>query len=423
MSIDRGVARYFGFSAPSHTVQREITLPKGDFVLAIVGPRRAGKTTYLLQVMERLPVPKSNKVFVNGEDVNFEGMTAKDLDALEESIFRVYSPDTTKDIYLLIDEVQNFPSWARWVRTLHDERAYKIIMTGSTSELNSERLPSALRGRSLNTLVLPFSFKEYLKAKGVNIHEHLAPKNAGTLSSHAVTFIQQGGYPAAVLSEDSASKLKILQELYEGVMQRDIIDKYGVRKRETFRVFMNALLGSACRPLSATSIAGWLAGHGLELTRQAALNYIRFAESVFLVFRLYPYSRKPRERKVAPKVYASDSGLLGLVSADESKKLENQVFIELLRRGEQMHYWRSRQSRREVDFVLGKGGGGELIQVSYDLGDPATYRRETDALLESSQELGISNLTIITMNEEREVHEAGRRMAVVPAWKWLLGFE
>ncbi|MDG7014038.1 MAG: ATP-binding protein [Nitrososphaerota archaeon] len=164
-----------------------------------------------------------------------------------------------------------------------------------------------------------------------------------------------------MLADGAQLKTRILQELLDTVIQRDMIERLKARKPSMLRTFVAAALGSACHPLSARSISRWLAGEGLKVGRQTALSYLDGAEDVFMIRRVYPYSKKPKERRVNPKVYALDSGFLALVGGDSSKRLENQVFVNLLRRDAAVSYWRSRTTGREAGFVV---GGKELVQVA-----------------------------------------------------------
>jgi predicted AAA+ superfamily ATPase len=142
-------------------------------------------------------------------------------------------------------------------------------------------------------------------------------------------------------------------------------------------------------------------------------------KSAFLFFLVYPYSGKVKERNTKPKLYVSDSGILGLFEPDKGKKLENTVFVELIRRGENVHYYKT--ASEDVDFVLTKENKAcELIQVCYSINDPATYAREINSLLGASEKLGCSNLTIVTFNEEKTIKLDEKVVKVTPAWKWLL---
>jgi predicted AAA+ superfamily ATPase len=325
----------------------------------------------------------------------------------------------TEDIYLFIDEVQTFPEWSRWVRTLFDQRKYKIFITGSTSDLSLNNLPSELRGRAVNTIVLPFSFKEYLNVKRVVPAEYMKANEVSRVVVALSDFLDFGGYPEIVKAEDSVLKHSLLSELYATVIQRDLVERYGIRKTSVFRAFVNSLFGSACRNVSVSALVGWFEAQGTKISSQTALNYIDYVKSAFLFFLVYPYSGKVKERNTKPKLYVSDSGILDLFEPNKGKKLENTVFVELIRRGENVHYYKT--ASEDVDFVLTKENKAcELIQVCYSINDPATYAREINSLLGASEKLGCSNLTIVTFNEEKTIKLDEKVVKVTPAWKWLL---
>lgn len=418
MNIENALARYVDYSKNVELIERDISLPEVNFVNSVIGPRRSGKTSLMLIHMKKLAVQKNNKVFINCEDIDFVGITTDDLSMIEKTIYQVYRPDDRKDIYLFIDEVQTFPNWSRWVRTLFDERKYKIFISGSTSDLSLDRLPSELRGRAINTLVLPFSFNEYLKAKKIEADKYPSSEVAGKIVEGFSDYLDFGGYPEVVKSQDPVIKHTLLTELYTTVVQRDLIDKYGVRKTATFKVFINSLFGSACRNISLSTIVGWFERQGTKIGAITAVNYLDYARSAFLFFLIYPYSRKIKERNTKPKLYVSDTGILGLFESDRGKKLENAVLVELIRRAENVHYYKSKLA--DVDFVLTKENKPcELIQVSYSISNIETYARETDSLLAASEELNCDKLTVVTFNEERKIEQGSRLINVLPAWKWL----
>lgn len=392
---------------------------EGNFINVVIGPRRSGKTSLMLLYMKSLDIEKSNKVFVNCEDIDFVGITVSDLSRLEEAIYRVYKPSETKDIYLFIDEVQTFPEWSRWLRTLFDQRRYKIFITGSTSDLSLDKLPSELRGRAVNTLVLPFSFREHLRSKRITPEEYMKSEETSKVVGALSAFLDFGGYPEIVKRDDPVLKHTLLSELYATVIQRDLIEKYGIRKTAVFKAFVNSLFGSACRNVSIPAITSWFELQGTKISSVTALNYLNYAQSAFLFFLIYPYSRKIKERNTKPKLYVSDPGILGLFDPDKGKKLENAVLVELIRRHENVHYYKTKST--DVDFVLTKENRAcELIQVSHSINDPETYARETNSLLEASEKLNCNNLTVVTFNEERNIERNGKVIRVLPAWKWLL---
>ena len=99
--------------------------------------------------------------------------------------------------------------------------------------------------------------------------------------------------------------------------------------------------------------------------------------------------------------------------------MENTVFLELLRRGneaplQELYYYRSRDY--EVDFVVKEGTQvKELIQVTYASGKDEIERRELKALDKVSEELGCKRKTVITWDYEEE-----GEINYIPLWKWLL---
>ncbi len=420
MNIDNAIIRYMGYSKTADLIARNIPIEEANFIDAIIGPRRAGKTSLMMLYMNKLTAAESNKIFINGEDVDFVGIKVDDLDRIEEAIYRIYKPITSKKVYLFIDEVQTFPEWQRWLRTLFDQHRYNIVVSGSTSELSLDKLHSELRGRAINTLVFPFSFGEYLNAKGVSASKYPKIEESAELSARLADFLEFGGYPEIAKNEDSKFRRTALSALYSTVVQRDLIERYKIRKTEVFKSFVNSLFGSACRELSIPKLVGWFASQGIKISNQSASNYVSYAGSAFLVFLLYPYSRKIKERNTKPKLYVTDSGILGIFDADKTKKLENQVFVELIRRNEKIYYYKTGSA--DVDFVLSKDDNSvkELIQVSYSINSAETHERESGSLFEASAKLGCANLTIITFNETGRIKSGGRSINVIPAWKWFL---
>ena len=419
VNLETALSNYVDYAKDVELVSRDIALQEGSFINAIIGPRRSGKTSLMLLHMKSLDVEKSNKVFINCEDIAFAGITVNDLSRLEEAIFRVYKPDEAKGIYLFIDEVQTFPEWSRWVRTLFDRRRYRIFITGSTSELSLDKLPSELRGRAVNTLVLPFSFREYLRTKRIAVEEYMKPDETARVVVALSEYLEFGGYPEIVKSEGPSLKRILLSELYATVIQRDLLERYGIRKTALFKAFLNSLFGSACRDVSIPAAVDWFEAQGNKISSMTAFNYLNYSQSAFLFFLVYPYSRKIKERNTKPKLYVSDSGVLGLFEVDRGKLLENAVLVELIRRRENVHYYRTKSV--DVDFVITKDNRPyELIQVSYSINEPGTYVREISSLLKAGKKLNCGSFTVITFNEERDITLNGRVINVRPAWKWFL---
>ncbi len=75
MNIETALTRYVDYPKNIELIERDIVLRDGNFINAVIGPRRSGKTSLMLLYMKSLEVEKSNKIFVNCEDIDFVGIT------------------------------------------------------------------------------------------------------------------------------------------------------------------------------------------------------------------------------------------------------------------------------------------------------------------------------------------------------------
>jgi uncharacterized protein len=153
-------------------------------------------------------------------------------------------------------------------------------------------------------------------------------------------------------------------------------------------------------------------------------NYISYLEEAYLVFQLYPFSYKLKQQvKARKKIYVVDTGIIGSLSFQFSKNsgkiLENMVFTHLKRKGSEIYFYDYYSG--EVDFVTREGLNiKELIQVCVDLENIETRDRELGSLLKASSDLNCSDLKIITYDSEEELKIRGKKISLIPIWKWLL---
>jgi predicted AAA+ superfamily ATPase len=151
-------------------------------------------------------------------------------------------------------------------------------------------------------------------------------------------------------------------------------------------------------------------------------NYIDALSDVFFIFTIRKYSGSYKEHEQSfPKIYVIDNGILtsnGIT--DNGRLLENLVFLELKRRGEEVCYYTSADNK-EVDFVLlSKKKVKALVQVAYSLDDYTVKEREINSLLKASKDLGCNNLFIITWSKEGKEKISSKTIKYIPLWKWLL---
>jgi len=324
----------------------------------------------------------------------------------------------------LFDEIQNLPQWELFVNRLHRE-GYHLVLTGSNANLLSRELATALTGRHIPIEILPFDFKEFLRAKQYDVSsEHvLLPKEKGNLLSLLAQYLESGGYPDVVVKNlDPGEYLNIL---FDSLLFKDVVKRHRVRFSQQIDNLGSYLINNVSSLYSLRKLSQVLdfrSGVTLE-------KYVSYLIEAYLFFSLHRYSHKAGERLKSPKkIYAVDNGFISAKavqrSPDTGKLFENLVFIELVKRGfepnRNLFYYKTRNDR-EVDFVLRQGTKIiELVQAAYALNTPDIEQREIKSLIEASQELSVSQLTLLTWNEKRTIKKEGLTIHVVPIWERLL---
>ena len=234
-------------------------------------------------------------------------------------------------------------------------------------------------------------------------------------------YLRNGGYPEVVASRQLVRSY--LDTLFDSIVWKDVAKRHNVRNITDLNNLAIYLVSNFCNPLSANELAEELGFSSVNTTKK----YMDYLHEPYLFYYLSRYNNKLKLMKKAPrKVYVVDNGFVAAkafsVTDNLGRLLENQVFIELVRRGydteKTMFYYRSRNDK-EVDFVLRQGAHIErLVQVCYDLSSPKTEKREVDAIVECAGELKCDTLTIVTYDDERTIEKGGYIINVVPIAKF-----
>ncbi|RLC46005.1 MAG: ATPase, partial [Candidatus Cloacimonadota bacterium] len=178
-------------------IPRELTVPfDTNKIITIIGPRRAGKSYFLFQLIDKIHssgITKENFIYINFED---ERLTFQNnLDTIFEAYQELYPQIALTNCYLFFDEIQKLPDWEKFIRRTYDSISKNIFLTGSNAKLLSKEIATSLRGRSLTFHILPLSFKEYLKFKGLNGEDIYSIKNRSILENELDKFLLWGSFP------------------------------------------------------------------------------------------------------------------------------------------------------------------------------------------------------------------------------------
>ncbi len=383
-------------------------LLNSHLIKLITGPRRVGKSTHALLMLR-------DKNFAY---LNFDSQPL--LDAWDANLVMRMLDDVYPNYeYLLLDEVQNLDAWDLWVSELF-RKGKNLVITGSNAKMLSSEMATVLTGKYLQIEMFPFSMEEFFDWNKLDLHNLKSEQQA---EGKVLTddYMRNGGYPEVVASRQLVRSY--LDTLFDSIIWKDVAKRHNVRNITDLNNLAMYMISNFCNPLSANELSEELGFQSVNTTKK----FMDYLHEPYLFYYMSRYNNKLKLMKKAPrKVYVVDNGFVTAkafaVSENLGRLLENQVFVELVRRGyntdKSMFFYRSRNDK-EVDFVLRKGAHIErLVQVCYDMSSPKTEKREVDSIVECAEELRCSNLTIVTHEEERTLEKNGYTISVIPVSKF-----
>lgn len=381
------------------------------FPVVISGLRRAGKSTLLAQLAHKF-YPEGNYFYVNFEDERFLDFTVSDFTKLHELVIELFGNHKI----FLFDEIQNVAGWERFVNRMINAD-YKFYITGSNASLLSKELGTKLTGRYLPIELFPFSFAEFLSFNKVKVPNlaRLTTVDRGELKNALSEYLTKGGLPQSL----QYPQLPILKNLYDAILDRDIGARYKLSDTKPLRELSFYLLSNITSLVSYNKMK--------ELLKLGSVNtvssYIDYLEASWLLFVVTRFAYSVKAQQIAnKKIYCIDTGMTKSVafsfSQDRGKFLENTVFLNLRRQYDQDIYYYKTATEKEVDFYLSKQN--LFIQVTQSLGNPATYKREIQGLVDAMKEVKGSSGLIVTEDEKDNLSLNGITVSVVPIYEWLL---
>lgn len=381
-----------------------------SLIKVITGPRRAGKSVFAIQMLEGRDV-----AYLNFDDERLLGIS--DYDDLLKALRQVYGE--TK--YFLFDEIQNLGNWELFINRLH-RKGFNVVITGSNSHLLSKELATHLTGRYIQFQILPFSFSEFLMARNFTINESLGMKERqGMLLNLLNEYVEKGGYPEVLVK--NVDPKTYITTLFESILFKDIVKRYNVRYAKKLYDLGLYLITNHSNDFSYTRLKNALEFRSVHTVE----NYMDYLNEAFLIFNTARFSHKVKEQMKSPKkVYAYDTGMINAVkfktAPDRGRLIENMVAIELMRRGEEFYYYKTKDGK-EVDFAVREGLKiSRLIQACYDTGDDKTKKREVNAILKAGQEIRCDSQVVMTWDYEARERFNGSEIHYLPLWKWLIDY-
>ena len=354
-----------------------ITWQDEQLIKVVTGIRRCGKSTLLRQFQEHLlqnGVTQAQIISINFEDLDFEDLL--DYKALYQYIKERLCPD--KMTYIFLDEIQKVESFQKVVDSLYIKENTDVYITGSNACLLSGDLATLLTGRYVEVSMLPLSFAEFQECTGVIGEKALAE------------YIRYGGFPYLSQMERTDEKVHTyLEGIYNTVVVKDIEERQNRRQTDpdkrkinditllkTIARYLASVVGS---PVSVRSVTDYLISSGRKVSPNTVDDYMEALQESFIFYPVERFDIVGKQLlKANRKWYMVDLGLRNHIlprrQYDLGFSLENIIYFELLRRGYTVHVGRSGDT--EVDFVARKQGVLSYFQVTADMTNEETFKRE-----------------------------------------------
>lgn len=417
---------------PPLLTRRDVRLPGiPGKAFAVIGVRRGGKTSFLAQCRaDRLVDGRSREaqLLISLEDERLTGMTVADLAwLLDEHARRFPGLRESGVMTLYLDEVQTVPGWEALVRRLMDAGGVEFFISGSSAKLLSREVATSLRGRAMEVLVHPFSFREALRHDRVepaDSVERLAPRDRAALDQRLQRYLTEGGFPEAqgAVPRDRAA---LLSGYVDVVVLRDVIERHAVSNPLALRWIERQLLANPGGLFSVKKHYDTLRSQGVSVGKDTLHDYLAYLEDAFLVRTVAMHSASERQRMVNPrKAYPVDPGLIGLFERSgrthHGRALETAVVLELDRRGWEVSYVRTAEGF-EVDFLAHRAGDAPLlIQVCLESEHDETWERELRALQSAAATHPEARPFLVTLDTTPPNRRLPRGLTWAPAAHWLL---
>ena len=383
--------------------------PEANYVL--VGLRRAGKSTLLHDRARKLVEQGAGWeqiVYIDFEDERLSDMTAADLN----DILAVQCELSTSRGYFFFDEIQNVKGWEKFARRMADS-GERVYITGSNAHMLSGEIASVLGGRYLEKRISPYSFEEYLTARGIGYgpEDRTSTKGRGYIAGAFAEYLQYGGLPEVLRY---TAKRDYISSVYQKILLGDIVTRKKLRNDYAMKLLIRKIAETVMNETSFSNLYGSLKAAGVPVSKDTVIEYVGHAREAYLLFDIKDLFSKFSEREGTPKYYFSDTGLLDLFLVHKTNALlENAAAIWLTDRyPEGVYYLRSSRTGIDVDFYVPERG--LAVQVCQSLSAEA-YDREVGTLVRlASMMPEAKKLLIATLNERRTIEREGYTIEAVP---------
>ena len=319
------------------------------------------------------------------------------------------------------------PGWESLVRRLIDTGGVEIFVSGSSAKLLRREVATSLRGRAMELLMHPFSFRESLRHASEEPEGEWAILGSGdraSLDSALRRYLADGGFPEAQRPE-RRDRLALLQGYVDVMVLWDVIERPAVSNPRALLWLQRQLLATPGGSFSVRKLYDDLRSQGVPVAKNTLHDFLDHLQDAFLLRLAGMHSASERQRMVNPrKAYPVDPGLIPLYERTgrehRGRALETAVLLELERRGYSADWVRT-DDGWEVDFLAQRAGQQQhLVQVSLETWADDTWEREVRSLLGASRAMPQARALLITLDSTPPSRELPAPLEWHAASEWLL---
>ncbi len=354
-------------------IEKLKSLSNKKIIKVITGVRRCGKSTLMqLFQQELLNTGVNEEQIININFENYDFIELRDAKALYQYI-NVRLAGSIQH-YVFLDEIQHVGNYADVVDALFVKDNVDLYITGSNAYLLSSEIATLLSGRYVEIKLLPLSFKEYVVASG-NMHD---------LEKKYAEYITFSSFPyAKAFGGDEQLVNDYLRGIYSTIVLKDVMQRNSISDTMMLENVMAFLADNIGHTLSVKKIADTLTSMGRKVDVKTIEKYLSALCQSFILYPAKRYNIKGRQLlKTMEKYYLVDvalrNTLLGAKSTDWGHILENVVFLELLRRNNNVYIGKT--DALEIDFITVNMQNVAYYQVAATVRDQATLERELQPL-------------------------------------------
>lgn len=398
---------------------------------AVIGMRRAGKTSFLHQLLaeKKAELPAERSFYLGLDDDRLSDLGTEQLSLVLEEYFRRYPELRGREkIFVYLDEIQLVNEWERFARRVLDTEQIELVVSGSSARMLSREIHTSLRGRAMATVIRPFSFRELLRHLGEE--PPLEPARwmraeRSRIEKRFREYLQAGGFPETP-GLDKALQVELLQGYVDTVLFRDVVERHAVSQVASLRWLVRQCLRNPAGSFSIHRLHLDLRAQGHGIAKEAVNDLLDHLLDAFLLSAVPLATDSERRRNSNPrKLYPIDAGLIRAFDTSGrfnlGHALETVVCGELEQRKADLGYVKT-QDGFEVDFLARYlTGEEELIQVCADPSSPETLDRELRALTGAGREHPRAGKRLLVLDQDQATAiVAPEGVSVEPVDSWLL---